>query len=153
MNKKIYYYITLLLILVSIGACQTTAKKELQTNLWPISSYNFGGMEDMSVEEQVALLRKSGYQGITLRVAKGYNFKMLPEFITEADKYDDFNINAVFIRYNFDDPTELRESWTDVVDQIAGRNIQLWVIFGKPVEGYDDVFVEKKQRHISRWMQ
>jgi sugar phosphate isomerase/epimerase len=150
MNKKIYNYITLLLIVISIGACQSLEKKELKTakNTWPISSYNFGGMENMSVEEQVALLRKSGYQGITLRIAKDIDFKNLPDFLSEADKFDDFSINALFVRYNFDDSVERRESWTDVVDQIAGKNIQLWVIFGKKVEGYGNVFVENKLREI-----
>jgi sugar phosphate isomerase/epimerase len=149
-NKKIYNYIALLLILISIGACQSAGKKELKGNksMWPISSYNFGGMEKLSAEEQVLLLKKSGYQGIILRIAKDLDFKMLPDFLLEADKHDDFRIDALFVRYNFDDPVELRESWTEVVNQIAGKNIQLWVIFGKRVEGYDDVFVENKLKEI-----
>lgn len=147
MNKNIYCSAVLFMLFI-FGACQQDKRNNSRVNNWPISSYNFGGMENMSAEEQVSLLRKSGYQGITLRVAKGYNFKMLPEFISEVDKYDDFNINAVFIRYNFDDPLELRESWADVVNQIAERNIQLWVIFGKKIEGYGDAFVEEKLREI-----
>ena len=146
--SRIYNCTILLLSITILFACQTTSKKELPTNKWPISSYNFGGMENMTAEEQVALLRKSGYQGITLRIAKDIDFENLPDFLSEADKFDDFNINAVFIRYNFDAPLERRESWTDVVEQIAGKDIQLWVIFGKKVEGYDDVFVEKKLREV-----
>ena len=146
--SRIYNCTILLLSITILFACQTTSKKELHTNKWPISSYNFGGMENMTAEEQVALLRKSGYQGITLRIAKDIDFENLPDFLSEADKFDDFIINAVFIRYNFDAPLERRESWTDVVEQIAGKDIQLWVIFGKKVEGYDDVFVEKKLREV-----
>lgn len=148
MKNRIYNYVVLLLSITIIYACQTTSKKELQTNAWPISSYNFGGMETKSAEEQVTLLRKSGYQGIILRIAKELDFEMLQDFLSEADKHDDFRINALFVRYNFDDSLERRENWTDVVDQIAGKNIQLWVIFGKKVEGYGDVFIEKKLREI-----
>jgi sugar phosphate isomerase/epimerase len=150
MNKQFYNYIAFLLILTFIGACQSADKKELKANksLWPISSYNFGGMETMSAEEQVSLLRSSGYQGIILRIAKDVDFVMLPDFLEEADKFDDFRIDALFVRYNFNDSIERRESWTEVVNQIAGKNIQLWVIFGKKVEGYDDAFVEEKLREI-----
>lgn len=150
MKNKIYQYFIFTILLTSIAACQSgnTDETKEKTSNWPISSYNFGGMEDLSVTEQISLLRNSAYDGIILRIAKDYNFEMLPDFLLEADKYDDFSISAVFIRYNFDDPVERRENWTDVVDQIAGKNIQLWVIFGKKVEGYDDDFVENKLREI-----
>jgi len=115
---------------------------------WPVSSYNFGGLEDLSAVEQISLLRNAGYQGIIVRTTKDQNFLMLPDFLEEADKYDDFQVSAIFVRYNFDDPVEKKERWTEAVDQIAGKNIQLWVIFGKPVEGYGDTFIEEKLREI-----
>ncbi len=102
----------------------------------------------MSAEKQVSVLRETGYKGIILRIAKDYDFEMLPDFLLEAEKYDDFKISAGFVRYNFDDPIEKRESWTGVVDQIAGKNIQLWVIFGKSVQGYGNDFLESKLREI-----
>ncbi|WP_421897807.1 sugar phosphate isomerase/epimerase family protein [Marinoscillum sp.] len=131
--------------------CLNACVKQLPTNKsskWPISSYNFGGMQEMSVAEQVSLLRLSGYDGLILRVATPANFEMLPDFIAEVDKYDDFQIHAAFVRYNFED-TVMREQWKEVVDQIASRHIQLWVIFGKEVEGYDEVFIENKLREIN----
>lgn len=149
MKRIILYYTLLPLLLVSVAACQTVDRNESYgKTLWPISSYNFGGMENFSARDQISLLRKSEYQGIILRVAKEVDFQMLPEFMKEADKFDDFKINAVFVRYNFDDPVEQREKWTEVVDHVAGKGIQLWVIFGKKVEGYDDIFVENKLREI-----
>jgi len=159
MKNKIYQYFIFTLLFPSIVACQSGITHEPEENKpslpieektpdWPISSYNFGGMEDLSVVEQVSLLRNSAYDGIILRIAKEQDFEMLPDFLEESDKFDDFSINAAFIRYNFNDPTERRENWTGVVDQIAGKKIQLWVIFGKKVEGYNDAFVENKLREI-----
>ena len=146
--KNYFNYAVLLLFLTIVGACQTSSKKELNANTWPISSYNFGGMETLSAEKQVSLLRSSGYQGIILRIAKELDFEMLPDFLEEVEKFDDFRIDALFVRYNFNDPVERRENWTEVINQITGKNIQLWVIFGKKVDGYDDVFVEQKLREI-----
>ncbi len=138
-----------LCFLLFVTACvdQQPTKK---TAIWPVSSYNFGGMQEMTVEEQIALLRLSGYDGLILRVATPANFQVLPDFLAEADKYDDFKVHAAFVRYNFDD-TAMRERWVEVVDQIANKEVQLWVIFGKKVDGYDEVFIEKKLREINSY--
>ncbi|MEQ9303529.1 MAG: TIM barrel protein [Marinoscillum sp.] len=119
-----------------------------KSHKWQISSYNFGGIQEVTVEEQVALLRQSGYDGLILRVATPANFQMLPDFLAEADKYEDFQIHAVFVRYNFED-TVMRERWIEVMDQIANKRIQLWVIFGKKMEGYDEIFIENKLLEIN----
>lgn len=134
---------------IAVWACEpnhyTTRRVE-----WPISSYNFGGMQAMAVHEQVSLLRTSGYDGLVLRVATPQNFKQLPEFLASAKAHADFDVHAAFVRYNFDDSL-MRERWKEVVDLIANQNIQLWVIFGKKVAGYDDDFIETKLREINEY--
>jgi len=116
---------------------------------WPVSSYNFGGLQGLCVEDQISRLRSAGYQGIILRNASDSDFAKLPEFLSESEKYDDFRVSAAFVRYNFDDPVEDKERWRTVVDHLAGQNIQLWVVFGKKVEGYTNGFVEKKLKEIT----
>ncbi len=150
MNRVVLYFILYPLVLASILGCQRVDGKVTNNDksIWPVSSYNFGDLEKLSAKDQVSLLRSSGYQGILLRMTKDANFEMLPDFLDEADKFDDFNINAVFVRYNFSDPAEKREKWIEVIDQVAEKGIQLWVIFGKPEEGYDELFVENKLREI-----
>ena len=114
---------------------------------WELSSYNFGGLEELSVSKQVSILRDYNYDGIILRAAKDHNFEDLPDFLQEADKYEDFKIHSAFVRYNFDDEDK-KERWTEVVDQIAGKSIQLWVIFGKKIPGFDDDFISSKLNEI-----
>jgi sugar phosphate isomerase/epimerase len=114
---------------------------------WEIASYNFGALLELTPEEQIAELRRHGYDALTLRVAEAEDFENLPLFLATAARYDDFRIHAAFVRYNFEDEA-FKERWTEVVDAISGRNIQLWVVFGKPVDGYDDSFVARKLRKI-----
>jgi len=116
---------------------------------WPVSSYNFGGLQGLCVEDQISILRNAGYQGVILRNSSESDFAKLPKFLSESKKYDDFRVSAAFVRYNFDDSVEDKERWRTVVDQVAGKNIQLWVIFGQKVEGYTNGFVENKLREIT----
>jgi len=151
MKKNRFKYILTFLVLASLNSCFFTKKNtqiEEKNPTWAVTSYNFGGLEKMTAIEQISILRNSGYQGIVLSTATEQNFEMLGDFIQESDKYDDFKIYATFIRYNFEEPIEIREKWKVAVDEIAGRSIQLWVIFGKKIEGYDDAFVENKLKEI-----
>ncbi|WP_170148086.1 sugar phosphate isomerase/epimerase family protein [Marinoscillum furvescens] len=142
--KNVWLIISLLAGMV---ACDAPEVGGITTS-WPISSYNFGGMQGMPVQEQVALLRSSGYDGLILRVATPENFEELPQFLDETDQHADFTVHAAFVRYNFEESLR-RERWIEVVDQIAHRNMQLWVIFGKKEAGYDDEFIEEKLREIN----
>ncbi|GAB5562180.1 MAG: hypothetical protein SynsKO_38270 [Synoicihabitans sp.] len=118
-----------------------------QNGNWDIASYNFGALMELGPDEQIATLRQYGYDALTLRVAKTDDFENLPRFLAAADQYEDFRIHAAFVRYNFEDE-EFKETWREVVDQIAERDIQLWVVYGKPVQGYDEAFVLGKTREI-----
>jgi sugar phosphate isomerase/epimerase len=115
---------------------------------WPVTSYNFGGLEKLSPQDQIDLLHRSGYDGIILRCATEKNFQNLDRYIQAAERTDHFKIDAVFERYNFKDSAQRRERWKQVVDKISGKKIQLWVIFGKKTQGVDDAFIERKLREI-----
>ncbi|MCV9385279.1 sugar phosphate isomerase/epimerase family protein [Reichenbachiella ulvae] len=142
-------FIVLIGISLATYGCKTRLSwDQPKSKHWQLNSYNFGGLELLSAADQVDLLRSSGYDGIVLRVARPENFEMLPEFLAYADTFDDFAVDAAFVRYNFNDSIESRERWRVVVDQIADKQIQLWVIFGKKEVGFGDDFVEAKLREI-----
>lgn len=114
----------------------------------PFFAYNFGGLQNYSPAEQIKLLKGYGYDGITLQMAKGKNVEKLIEFIDLVSNTENFKIYSVFVRYNFDQPEEDRNRWKEVVNMISGKDIDLWFIFGKPVEGVNDEQVEGILRNV-----
>lgn len=114
----------------------------------PFFAYNFGGLEDLPPSEQINLLKKHGYDGVTLRMAKAEHVAQYLEFAEIVDKTEDFKIYSVFVRYNFADSEVDRNRWKEVVDLIADKDIDLWFIFGKPETGIDDDHVEGILRNV-----
>jgi len=114
----------------------------------PFFAYNFGGLENLKPIEQISLLKENGYDGITLRMAKEEHVQQYKEFAEIVDRTDDFKIYSVFVRYNFDDATEDQNRWKAVVDLIQDKGIDLWFIFGKPIEGVNDELVEGILREV-----
>jgi len=135
-------------------SCTSTKKT---TNLltaqvkWPIASYNYGGLEKKSPAEQMQLLERYGYERIVIKSEKIEDFNSLDEFIRLDEANPNFKINAIFERYNFTDPAERKERWRKVLDKIANKDIQLWIIFGKKTEGITNDFVEEKLREITKY--
>lgn len=114
----------------------------------PFFAYNFGGLEKRPPSEQIKLLKENGYDGITLRMAKEEHVKEFKEFTEIVDQTDGFKIYSVFVRYNFDDATEDKNRWKQVVDLIQNKGIDLWFIFGEPIEGVNDDKVEGILRQV-----
>ncbi|NQU54677.1 MAG: sugar phosphate isomerase/epimerase [Bacteroidetes bacterium] len=150
MHFKNLYLNTLLIVILSVQSIFSVGseKNEKSTLKWPLTAYNFGGLDQFSPEEQIDLLHKNGYKGIIIRGATASNVQNLDHFILKADKIPEFDIQAVFIRYNFTDKEEDKDRWKKVVDKIAGSKIQLWVIFGKNTLGINDDFIESKLREM-----
>lgn len=117
-------------------------------HLWPVTSYNFGGLEKLPAKDQVKLLHRYGYNGIILKCATIEDFQNIDRHIEAVERTDNFRIDAIFERYNFEDPAQRRERWKKVVDKISGKKIQIWLIFGKKTEGVNDAFIERKLREI-----
>lgn len=139
------YFIALLISILIVISCNKTSPNKQNTDQWLISSYNFGEMGKMSIPNQITLLRDSGYHGIILKSETKKDFEIFDQYLMVTDSLDDFKIDAVFERYRHRDDDERRERWKEVVDKIAGKSTQLWMIFSK---GFDDVFMEEKIREI-----
>lgn len=114
----------------------------------PFFAYNFGGLENLAPTEQIKLLKDNGYDGITLRMAKEEHVEQYKKFAEIVDKTANFKIYSVFVRYNFDDAPEDQNRWKTVVDLIQNQGINLWFIFGKPIEGINDEKVEGILRDV-----
>jgi len=146
-------FLSVLILLISFTICFSTEaekieKKNASKPVWPLAAYNFGSLGKLSPETQIDLLDKIGYQGIILSCETKADFQNLDKYIEKAAKMENFKIEAVFERYNFNDSTERKERWRKVVDKLAGKGTQLWIIFGKKVDGINDEFIESKLREI-----
>jgi sugar phosphate isomerase/epimerase len=109
----------------------------------PLYVYNFGRLTEQTPSNQVALIRDLGYAGFVIS-AEGSRAAMLDGYLQAVgDSEGETRIVSVFVRYNFKDEAEDRQRWLTVLDQITGRGIDLWFIFGRPVEGVTDAEVER----------
>jgi sugar phosphate isomerase/epimerase len=131
-----------------LADAQIAEKKEDTGSYWPFAAYNFGSLGKSSPEAQINLLKSTGYNGIILSCETNEDFENLDKYNEKAVKIKDFKIVAVFERYNFTDSTSRQERWRQVVDKIAGKGTQLWIIFGKKTVGITDGFIEAKLREI-----
>lgn len=142
------HIVSILLILMFLASANASTKNLDRKNRFTFSAYNFGSFGKLSPESQIALLVRLGYNGIILKSETANDFQNLDTYLEEAAKYKGFKVDAIFERYNFKDSTARRERWMKVVDKIAGSKTQLWIIFGKKVEGISDQFIENKLREI-----
>jgi hypothetical protein len=153
MNFQNRSLLTILFIsTILLLSCRDDRQKNAQTSVltpeisWPITSYNFGKLEELIIPDQIALLSKSGYKGLILKSESKKDFDNFDEYLRVTESTDNFKVDAVFEIYKSKYEAERRERWKLVVDRIAGKGIQLWMIFGK--DGFDDVFIENKIREI-----
>lgn len=120
------------LILISISSCgikNNISSVEPKNN--PFFVYNFGGIDKYTPKEQLALLQRIGYDGISIQVTTPQHVEDLKEFIIISQKEKNFKIFSAFVRYNFQDAESDRNRWKEVVNIIEGKDIALWFIFGK----------------------
>ena len=157
MGRRKYFkdrlFISFLILLISSTICISVEAEGIDTKNasksgWSLAAYNFGSLGKLSPEAQIDLLKKTGYKGIILSCETKEDFQNLDKYIEKAEKIKDFKIEAVFERYNFNDSTTRKDRWMKVVDKISGKGTQLWIIFGKRVEGITDGFIEEKLREI-----
>lgn len=136
------------LCIISIFSCCTQQDVIPLKKSNPFFAYNFGGLEKLRPAEQIRVLKKHGYAGITLRMAKAEHVEEFKEFSKIVDETADFKIYSVFVRYNFDQSEVDRNRWKEVVDLISDKGIDLWFIFGKPIDGVNDEQVEGILRNV-----
>lgn len=102
-------------------------------------TYDFGGLENLSVEQSVNLLREHGYAGIAVEVHRADATQRLAEYLRLSEEHgDSFQVVSGFVSHKFH-----RHGWSDaiqraVVDTLAGRQGQLWIWFHDPRGMADD---------------
>jgi sugar phosphate isomerase/epimerase len=143
-----FFVLLILFTSYTLTDAQIVEKKEGAGSYWPFAAYNFGSLGKRSPEAQIDLLKSTGYNGIILSCETKEDFENLDKYNEKAAKIKDFKIEAVFERYNFTDSTSRKDRWRKVVDMIAGKGTQLWIIFGKKTDGITDGFIEAKLREI-----
>ena len=135
--------LNLLLAINAIGQDQLINKRTPE-----LSAYNFGSLGKLAPLDQLAILKKTGYKGIILNSQTKSDTVNLDIFLAALKKEKHFKIHAVMVRYDFTDPVQKREGWKIIVDKIANKGIELWVIFGKKAVDITDNFIETKLKEV-----
>jgi len=139
LNHLLQLSCRMLLLTALIIMFFTSCDRSVEPSLYV---YNFGGLEKLSPIEQVNMIKEKGYKGLILQMASQHHVENLPVFLSIADADNEFEIPAVFIRYNFDASVIDRNRWRNVVDLIKGKSIVLWVIFGPVQPNVNDDTIE-----------
>ena len=153
LKRNIFFKLEILLICLIAFTLQVASqpiKKTCKPDL-KLTAYNFGSLGKLGPIDQVKVLKNAGYKGLILNSQTKEDSVNLNIFIKELRNDKQFNIHALMIRYNFNEAVQVRESWKMWVDKIAGKNIELWVIFGKKMDGITDDFIESKLREIVKY--
>lgn len=130
------------LMIVALAAGLVSLRAETRAGRNPFFVYNFGRLTESSPADQVKLLGGLGYDGISLRCESDADLKSLDDYFAAVDHAaGSFRIFAVYVFYNFKAPQSERERWRALLDRIAGRGIELWLIVGPgtPQTTRDDV--------------
>ncbi len=135
-------------LIIPLICCAQQQGVNSSNNTNSFFAYNFGGLEDMSPQEQINMLKKTGYDGISLQMEKVAHVAQLSKFIELVTNTPHFKIYSVFVRYNFNDPEEDKNRWKAVVDLIGNKEIDLWFIFGKTTPDANDSLVEAILRNV-----
>lgn len=147
-NKKKFSILTLILAICASNLIFAQTNNGYVNNL---SAYNFGSLAKLAPLDQLAVLKKTGYKGIILNSQTKADSINLDVFLAALNKDKHFKIHAIMVRYDFTDPIQKREGWKIIVDKIANKGIELWVIFGKKAECFTDSFIETKLKEVVKY--
>jgi sugar phosphate isomerase/epimerase len=153
LKRNIFFKLEILLIcliVTTFAVASQSIKKTCKPEL-KLTAYNFGSLGRLVPTEQIKVLKNTGYRGLILNSQTKEDSINLNIFINELRNDKQFNIHALMIRYNFNEAEKVRERWKMWVDKIAGKNIELWVIFGKKMDGINDEYIEVRLREIVKY--
>jgi sugar phosphate isomerase/epimerase len=147
MNLRVWI-VWIVILFVVLTANNYTQAQGTKRHVPELSAYNFGSLGKLAPLEQLAVLKKTDYKGIILNSQTKSDTVNLDVFLAALKKNKHFKIHAVMVRYDFTDPAQKREGWKIIVDKIANKGIELWVIFGKKADGITDSFIEMKLKEV-----
>lgn len=147
-NSSYIKTFTLNVLFLSFALVVNGQSKHQKIRVPELSAYNFGSLGKLAPLDQLAILQKTGYKGIILNSQTETDTINLDVFLAALKKNKHFKILAVMVRYDFTDPIQKREGWKKIVDRIAHKRIELWVIFGKKANGITDSFIETKLKEV-----
>ncbi|NVJ59386.1 MAG: metallophosphoesterase [Gammaproteobacteria bacterium] len=95
-----------------------------------IYPYSFGGLENLSAAKAVGLLTDLGYSGITVEARGKASLKRLAEYQQFSEQLgDQFSVVAAFMSHRFGEYGFNDADHRAAIDQLAGKEGQLWVWF------------------------
>lgn len=97
-------------------------------------TYSFGGLDQMTVPDAVALLTDLGYGGVAVSGRGAADLARLSEYQALSDSLGaDFEIPAVFMAHRFDQLGFSDAGQRAAIDAMAGTGGTLWIWVGDPV--------------------
>lgn len=124
-NNKIRKIKLLTLSLIIVVSCFAQPK----SHKWPLYVYNFGGLRELPIPEQINLVKKSGYSGMAVGASDFEELKGLDEYMKCAKQTKNFEINTVMFLYIFDNK-EKDAVWGKVIDRLSGTKTAMWIFIG-----------------------
>jgi len=150
-SKSCCLRLVVLALIVCNIQLSVAQKQNRKATSYPLVAYNFGSLGKLSPLNQIQILKQTAYKGLVLNSQTYEDSVNLNIFIDALQNDKQFRIHALMIRYNFNEEVQVREKWKMWVDKIAGKNIELWVIFGKKTDGFGTEFIEKKLKEITNY--
>lgn len=96
---------------------------------WPLYIYNFGGLDDFTIAEQVTMTKDAGYAGMIVGIAPN-TLERFDDYRSAARKTEGFDIHAAFYVL-YDKEGNLGPKWKEVIDEVVGTEVNLWLITGR----------------------
>ncbi len=134
--------------IVLIGSVNSGESREALRYNWPLFIYNFGGLVNYSIEEQVKMLHGYGYAGMAIDIANDAKLGEFDHYRALAKKVAGFKIFAAFYAFKYEVKTGISHDWIGVVDRLAGTGTDLWLITGKSQDGLTPELLEKEIRAV-----
>mmetsp|Transcript_9018 Transcript_9018/g.26940 ORF Transcript_9018/g.26940 Transcript_9018/m.26940 type:complete len:355 (-) Transcript_9018:12-1076(-) len=118
----------------------------------PFFPYSFGGLDEMSVVDSVALLQSTGHAGIAVRAGNDADRKRLAQYYDVSQAQGDkFTVFATFMSHKFKKLGTSIKNHKATINAMAGREGVLWVFFRDDNGDISPAELEKMVRKIVRF--
>jgi len=118
----------------------------------PFFPYSFGGLDEMSVVDSVALLQSTGHAGIAVRAGNDADRKRLAQYYDVSQAQGDkFTVFATFMSHKFKNEGTPIGNHKATINAMAGREGVLWIYFRDDDGKISPTDLEKMVRKIVRY--
>lgn len=145
--KVIKVSLLIVSFLLTVATYSQASNQKLRYD-WPLFVYNFGGLDKLSIEEQVNKVHNYSYAGMTVDIGNAEKLAHFDRYQAAAKTKQNFKIYSAFYRFSFDEKEGFKKDWMQVVDKLTGTGTDLWLITGEKKAGLTPELLEKEIRSV-----